>query len=247
MATKTEVQQHLDKVAAKALEHSEAHIYGAGLIKEAVFGFNDGLVTVLALTAGVAGAVSENRIIVLAAVAALVASAISMTLAAYISTKSQVEYYKKEVEREKKEIEVNPEFEKAELVEMYRRKGFNKKEIDTIVKRITSDKDLMLKVMLAEELRLIQEKFDNPYKSGLVMGTATVIGAAIPIIPFFFLQHNSALITAAIFGISGLFAIGALKTKFTERNWLKSGFENMAIGVIATGVSYALGIFAGGL
>ena len=96
-----EIREHLDWAATKSISHSEAHTPGAGLIREAVFGFNDGLVTVLALAAGVSGAISENRIVILAAVAAAVAGTISMSLGAYISTKSQVEYYKSEVERER--------------------------------------------------------------------------------------------------------------------------------------------------
>ena len=242
-----DIRKHLDRAATKATVHSETHTPGAGLIREAVFGFNDGLVTVLALAAGVAGAISENRIIILAAVAAAVASSISMSLAAYISTKSQVEYYKSEVERERKEIKEDPEYEKAELAELYRRKGFTEKEINMLIKRISSDKELFLKVMLSEELHLEQERFESPYKSGLVMGIATMAGSFIPIIPFFFMQHPAALAVSAAIGISALFAVGALKTKFTERNWLKSGLENMAIGIVATGVSYVLGNFAGSI
>ena len=80
----------------------------------------DGLVSNTALVAGVAGGGAAPRTVVLSGVAGLVAGAISMALGEYTSVKTQNEQLDLEVAKERRELEVNPEGELAELVEMLR-------------------------------------------------------------------------------------------------------------------------------
>ena len=106
------------------------------LLREFIFGLNDGLVSTLSLLAGLSGALISNNIIILGGLAEIVAGSISMGLGAYISTKSEEEYYKSKIAKEKKSIEDIPSIEIKELKDLYRKKGFNKKEINLIVNKI---------------------------------------------------------------------------------------------------------------
>ncbi|HLD89294.1 MAG TPA: VIT1/CCC1 transporter family protein [Candidatus Nanoarchaeia archaeon] len=241
---KEAVRKHIDEKLKEKQAKEPWHFTEGGFLREATFGISDGIVTTLALVAGVTGATTESKIIVVAGLAGTFASAISMGLGSYISTKSQQEFYRSEIARESREIEETPEQEKEELRELYRRKGFNKREIEMIVKRIGSDKKIMLKLMMDEELGLGSQSFESPVKNGLTIGIADLLAAMIPVLPFFFTAPATALAIAVALSMLVLFLTGVYKTKFTRKSWIKSGLETMMVGAIATIVSYWLGAFS---
>src|SRR5262245_49359868 len=97
-----------------APHHEEWHSKSGKLIREVVFGANDGLVTLIGFLAGVTGALSSNHPIILAAVALIIAGSMSMAIGAYLSSKAQREYFEHEIARERWEIQTMPEVETEE-------------------------------------------------------------------------------------------------------------------------------------
>jgi vacuolar iron transporter family protein len=81
----------------------------------------------------------------------------------------------------------------------------------------------------------------NPVTSSLVMGLSVIIGAGIPLLSFFFWESYSGILPSIIVTIVGLFILGAAKTKYTMRNWFRSGIEIAAVGAIAALVGYGIG------
>lgn len=61
-------------------------------LREIVFGANDGVVTAIGFLVGMAGAVADQRIIVIAGVLTIIAGSASMALGNYLGVKSQNEY-----------------------------------------------------------------------------------------------------------------------------------------------------------
>ena len=82
----------------------------------------------------------------------MIAGAISMSLGTYISTKSQIEFYKREVKREREDMERLPKLERSHVKEIYRGKGFSGAELEKIVDKLTSNKRIWLDVLVNEEL-----------------------------------------------------------------------------------------------
>ena len=212
-----------------------------GFLREAIFGLNDGLVSTLALLAGLSGAVVDNWVIILAGLAEIISGSISMGLGAYISTKSESEYFKSKIEKERKNIIDLPNIEINEIKDIYRKKGFNEKEINLIVSKIIKHKSTWLDTIIHEKFG-IGEKFDDPKKMGLINGFSFVIGGLFPIIPFFILKTTAyPLLFGTIFALIILFVIGVLKSKFTNRNWFLSGIELVLVCLIAASLSYFAG------
>ena len=210
------------------------------LLREFIFGLNDGLVSTLSLLAGLSGALISNNIIILGGLAEIVAGSISMGLGAYISTKSEEEYYKSKIAKEKKSIEDIPSIEIKELKDLYRKKGFNKKEINLIVNKITKHKATWLDTLIHEKIG-IEENFEDPKKMGLTNGLYFIIGGLFPILPFFFFQASFPLLMGTVFALIVLFIIGILKSRSTGRNWFVSGLELAVICLIAASLSYLAG------
>ncbi|MHA2028940.1 MAG: VIT1/CCC1 transporter family protein, partial [Candidatus Kariarchaeaceae archaeon] len=135
----------------------EEHMAFRNYMRDLILGANDGLVSVFALVVGVAAGGFLPEEVLLTGIAGMVAGAISMSIGEYISTKSQEEVYDAERELEKKHIEDNFEHEVGELREFYTDKGFEGELLETIVQKIASDPEVLLKEMMMAEFGVLEE------------------------------------------------------------------------------------------
>ena len=122
----------------------------------------------------------------MAGLAEMLGGAVSMGLAAFISARSQIEFYESEVDRERYEIKRFPEHERDEIRGIYKQKGFSGPLLDQIVTHITGDPDRWADVMMREELGFTEENFESPLKSSMVVGASYLIrrggaGRAVPV------------------------------------------------------------------
>lgn len=225
------------------LRRERWHKRGGGWIGDAIYGANDGLGAVFGIVSGVAGATAgNNQAVLIAGLAGMMASALSMGSGAYLATKSEREIYQAEIDRERREIEEDPEEEKEELALFYQLKGFSEEESHTLADRLSTQPEQFLNALAHEELNLNQESFPNPLVAALSAAVSTGIGAFIPIIPFFFLTGIAAVIWAAVISLVAHFAVGAAKTVITGRSWLVSGTEMTVVGAVEAVITYALGV-----
>src|SRR5690242_19811268 len=225
------------------LRRERWHKRGGGWIGDAIYGANDGLGAVFGIVSGVAGATTGNsRVVLIAGLAGMLASALSMGSGAYLATKSEREIYQAELDRERKEIEADPEEEKEELALFYQLKGFTEEESWRLAERLSERPEAFLGALAHEELGLNEESFPNPILSAASAAISTGIGAFIPIIPFFFLGGLAAVLWAAGISLVAHFAVGAAKTLITGRSWLVSGAEMTVVGAIEAIITYMLGV-----
>ena len=100
--------------ATPKAEHHHSDVSG-GWLRAATFGAMDGLVTNIALIAGVGGGGVSPHTIVLTGVAGLVAGAVSMGLGEYTSVRTSNEQVAAELDKELRELRNNPDAEADEL------------------------------------------------------------------------------------------------------------------------------------
>jgi len=225
----------------RKLGHQAEHEKGK-FIRHFIFGAEDGLISTLGFLSGITGAGLSHFTIAIAGVAEVFAAALSMGIGTYLSSKSQTELIKRNIEIEKIHIEKYPQLEKKEVEDFYRKKGFKGIELKHIVNKICSNKKVLLKEMLTSELGIFPKRFENPLKSAVVMFISFIILAMIPLLPFI-LIGNSPLTYSIIFTLIVLFLVGATKTRLTKRNWFYSGLEMLVLGLVATIVTFYIGEF----
>lgn len=226
------------KPTGETNEHSAVRNY----VRDLVLGFNDGLVSVYAVVAGVAGAALGTREIAIAGLAAAVAGALSMGLGEYLSTKSQSEYYAAEAQREREHIRRYPKLEREEVHEMLEAKGYPPEMVGPIAEHIVSDEDRFVEFMMREEFGVGQESERSPWIAmGLVM-LAFVVGAALPLLPYLLgLAPFNALGVATALSLSGLFAAGATKALTAGLPPWRSAVEMTLLGALAAAVTFGVG------
>jgi VIT1/CCC1 family predicted Fe2+/Mn2+ transporter len=228
------------------LKRERWHGRGGSWVADAIYGVNDGLGAVFGIVSGVAGATNnQQHYVLVAGLAGMLASALSMGAGAYLAVKSEAEVYEAEIAREKAEVEENPEEEIEEMALFYQLQGFSAEESQKMAERLAEQPEQLVQAMAQSELGLSEHRFPSPWKSATSASVSTAIGAFIPIVPFFFMTGLPAVIAAFIVSIIAHFAVGAVKSLITIRSWWASGFEMTLVGVIEAAVTYGLGLAFG--
>lgn len=224
--------------------HLEQHRMVGSKMRELILGGQDGLVNVLGLVLGVAGATTSTRIVVIAGLAALAAESLSMAAVAYTSSNAAKAYYVREKAREYQEVKDDPEEEREEIRRIYQAKGFSGTLLNRVVEHITREEDRWVDVMMKEELELTEEKSDSLSQAGLV-GLSTIIGSLVPLLPFFFMPVAPAIPVSVVLTCAVLFGVGAFKARVTVGTWWKAGLEMAVIGLAAAILGYGIGVWLG--
>jgi VIT1/CCC1 family predicted Fe2+/Mn2+ transporter/rubrerythrin len=236
--TAANLQGRLDVI----LHRESWHKRGGGWIGQAIYGANDGLGSVFGIVSGVAGATAGGPAVLVAGLAGMMASALSMGSGAYLAAKAEREVNQAEIDRERRELETHPEEEMEELSLFYQLKGVPEDEANTLAKRLVAQPEQALRTLTSEELGFNDQALSNPWVEAVSATLSTALGAFIPIIPFFFTRGYPAII--ASFAISTLahFLIGAAKTIVTGLSPWTSGLEMTLVGLGEALITYMLGI-----
>ena len=233
------VRQHLDEERRSASLLSE--------IREAVFGAQDGLTSVLAVVSTVGGATGEPFSVLIAGLAATLAGVFSMAAGEYMSSKSQREIFEAQIASEAAEVEQRPAEAEAEVAFMLQEEGLERAAAFRVARELASSNRVLLKTMVEKELGLVVEDDNNALRGALVMGGAFGLGGLVPILPYLFLPIGPAIYVSVVLTGLALFAMGVAKSRWTHRHWLPSGLEIFLLGACAGVAGYFFGTFLPGL
>ncbi len=145
------------------------------------------------IVSGVAGATAGGPAVLIAGLAGMMASALSMGSGAYLATKADREVGEAEIRRERQELEQHPEEEQEELALFYQLKGVPEDEAKALAARLIANPESALKTLASEELGLSEQSYPSPWKAAVSASLSTAAGAFIPIVPFFFTRGYPAI------------------------------------------------------
>ena len=226
--------------------HDHRDVTG-GWLRPAVFGVTDGLVSNTALLAGVAGGLhggtGASQTLIITGLAGLVAGAFSMATGEYVSVASQVELTRAEIEVEKAEIARVPEAEQAELAAVYRSRGVDAEVAAEVSRQLSRDPEQAWRVHAREELGVDPDDLPSPWTAAASSLGAFAVGALLPLLPYL-LGAGSLLLPVLLAGL-GLFAAGALVSRFTNRSVLYTGARQLLLGGAAATLTYLIGRVVG--
>jgi len=231
----------------------EKHSGAAGkYIKSIVYGGLDGIITVFAVVASIAGAGLDVSVVIIMGVASLLADGISMGMGDYLSSKAENDYTSEERKREMWECENYIEGEISEMVTIYTNKGMSEKDATTIVTTMAKYREIFVDTMMVEELGLMPvDGSDSPLKNGFVTFGAFLIFGCIPMIAYIAasagdkshsMQHvEGAFIIASGVTLITMFLLGTLTAKFSPTKWYISGAWICGNGGAAAAIAYLIG------
>ncbi|MEK6968872.1 MAG: VIT1/CCC1 transporter family protein [Nanoarchaeota archaeon] len=213
------------------------------VIRDFVFGMEDGLVSNLGLVLGVYIGGGNTFAIILAGLASMFAGAFSMSAASYLSAKSQREVFENEIKTVEINLKQDPSKFLKEMKTLLKQEGFDDDEVKIMCNHFKKHStSTFFKNYIQKKLGLAKERFDLPLRNALVMFLSFLVGSLFPIAPFILLNKDVAIFVAIVLTILALFIVGFVKTLFTKKNWFKSGIEIAAIGLLAGLFGYVAGL-----
>lgn len=214
------------------------------LLSDFILGSQDGLVNVLGILLGLVAAGAPVHLIIVAGLAALAAESLAMAAVAYTSTEARRKLFHSEVAREEREMRDVPELEREEVRVILRRWGYEGEEVEDMLRRIERKPKAWLDLMMAFELNLSPVPAEAPRQSAGIVGAATLIGHAIPLVPFFVLPAEPIRAAIAAVVVSGftLFLIGWYEAKLTIGSLWTSAVRMTIIGLGSGVAGFLIGL-----
>ena len=242
MAIATESAEHAQNLSESMGREGEPWhtTAGSGYLRSVVYGFNDGLTANFGLVAGVIGANVAPRLVIVTGVAGALADALSMGASGYLAAKSESEVAARQIAIEKEEIRLMPDLEEQELAIILEAKGLAPDRARETAQAMMQDPKQALDTKVQEELG-IQAPSVTPLVDGAVTGTATAVGALIPLVPFFTMEADAAIWVSLTAAMLAHFAVGAARSIFTGRSLWASGRDMFLVGFGVAAAGYLIG------
>ena len=228
----------------------------SGNFRAAVFGANDGLVSNLALVAGISASGVPATTVLLTGVAGLLAGALSMGAGEYVSVRSQRELLEASNPDPRSDIAVpDLDVDANELILVYRARGMSEADAAARARRMLaaqrpSTRPLVLPGVPGVSVGDGERDEHETVGTGLGAAAASFCffasGAIIPIIPFLFgLSGVIALVVAAALVGLALLGTGAVVGLLSGARPLARALRQLAIGFGAAVATYLLGLLFG--
>ena len=220
---------------------------GGNQLRAAVLGANDGLVSNLSISMGVAGASSGGHAVLIAGLAGMMAGALSMAIGEWLSVQSARELYAHQVKVESEELLMVPDEEEEELTLIYQSKGLTAEQSRLMAKSIIGGDHIRAVDTLAREELGIDpgELGGSAWVAALTSFFLFAAGAIVPISPFFVASGMPAVVASIAVSALALMVVGAAITVVTGSSVLKTGGRQVLLGMFAAAVTFGLGTLVG--
>lgn len=224
---------------------SEEHYTNrSGWLRAAVLGANDGILSTTSLAIGIAAASATREPIVLAALAGLVAGALSMAAGEYVSVSSQSDIETADLAREKTELENMPDSELKELANIYRQRGLDENLALQVATQLSAHN--ILEAHARDELGINEITQAKPMLAALASAASFIIGGLLPLLVSIFApiklmviyQYGFAIVFLALSAVIAAKAGGSSRKKAV----LRICFWGTAAMLMTALVGYLFGV-----
>ncbi len=215
----------------------------ANRIRAGVLGANDGIVSVAGLVLGVVGATTDNKAILFAGLAGLVAGALSMATGEYVSVSSQRDTEHAAVQKEMRELAEDPEGELKELAGLYVKRGLSADLAHQVALELTEHDALAAHSEV--ELNIAPGEYVNPWTAALSSMVAFTIGALIPLLAIVFAPESARVVVTVVAVIIALAVTGYLSATLAGSPVSRAILRNIVGGSLAMAITYAVGLAVG--
>lgn len=210
-----------------------------GWLRAAVLGANDGLISTSSLVVGVAAAAPSPGAVLVAAVAGLVAGALSMAAGEYVSVSSQSDTESADLAKERGELAASPEAERAELAGIWRARGLSADLAAQVADQLTAHD--ALGAHARDELGIHAMTRARPIQAAVASAASFAVGAAPPALLAALLPAGA--LAAGIVGVTIglLLLLGAVAAWLGGAPLLRGALRVAFWGAVAMGCTAGVG------
>jgi VIT1/CCC1 family predicted Fe2+/Mn2+ transporter len=212
-------------------------------LRAGVLGANDGIVSTAGIVMGVAGATSERTPVLIAGIAGLVAGALSMGAGEYVSVSTQRDSERSMLALEAEELEKMPETELRELAKIYERKGLSHTLARQVAEELTAHDALAAHA--EAEFGIDKDNLTNPWHAAFASMVAFTVGALLPLLVITLSPHSARIWATVVAVALALAVAGFLSARLGYSPWGRAVARNVGGGLVAMGITYAVGAAVG--
>ena len=214
-------------------------------IRDAILGMNDGLVEVLSVTAGLVGAYGDPFHVALSGLVVGVAGALSMGVGAFASVRAQRQVHEGVLSQVKTAVRYAAGVFKERVKEYMVRKGFSEETSKSVAEESARDPRLLSRVVAEEEYGLREEALEDPVKAGLYTGLFYILGAALPLLPYFLgIPVLTAMALSLFTAAAALAVTGSLVALSANLPVKRKAIEMVLLGLGSAAVTFGIGRLA---
>jgi VIT1/CCC1 family predicted Fe2+/Mn2+ transporter len=226
------------------VEDNEQHyITRSNWLRAAILGANDGILSTASIAIGVAAASKTSEPVILAALAGMVAGALSMAAGEYVSVSSQSDIETADLQREQEALDNFPEVELKELALIYEERGLDLETAMLVATKLTEHD--ALGAHARDELGLHEMNQAKPFQAALASGAAFIFGAMLPFIVTIFVPLKYQVEAQYVFSILFLLVLGSVSARIGGSSLPKSIMRITFWGTAAMGLSALVGYLFG--
>jgi vacuolar iron transporter family protein len=215
-----------------------------GWLRAAVLGANDGIVSTASLVVGIAAANTGRSEILIAAVAGLVAGAMSMAAGEYVSVSSQADTEKADLAREKQELATDDAAERIELTNIYVERGLDKELAARVAEQLMAHD--ALEAHARDELGLSETTMARPIQAALASAASFAAGAALPVLLAILTPLGGMIPVVAVSALVFLAILGAIAARAGGASMLTGAARVTFWSALAMAATALIGNLVGG-
>jgi VIT1/CCC1 family predicted Fe2+/Mn2+ transporter len=210
-------------------------------------GADDGIVSVASIAIGVVATGAAHTAVLAAAIAALVAGAMSMAAGEYVSVSSQRDTEFGDLAQERDELASDPAGEARELAGIYRQRGLPAELADQVAAALMASDPLAAHAR--DELGLSETTRPRPMQAALSSATSFILGGVLPVIALVVAPTADATAAVILSAVAALVILGAAGAKAggaaIGRAALRVGVGGTLAIAVTAGVGHLFGTVTG--
>lgn len=223
--------------------HDGSHASRLNWLRAGVLGANDGIVSIAGLVVGVAGATTDSRPVLLAGVAGLAAGALSMAGGEYVSVSTQRDSEQALLAKERRELAEMPHLELQELTEMYAAKGLTEDVAAEVARQLTAHDALAAHAEI--ELGIDPHDLTSPWDAAFASMIAFAIAGTLPLLAITLPSVSLRVPITVAAVVVALTLTGWVSARLGKSRPLPAIVRNVGVGVVAMGLTFAVGLVVG--
>lgn len=227
-----------------AKRHREQHnLENSGWLRAGVLGAIDGIVSTASLVIGVTASHATHNSVLVAGVAGLVAGAMSLTTAEYVSMQSQADAERAALESQRVELEENPKGEHRELTGVYVGRGLDPALATRVAKGLMAHD--ALGAHARDRLGITGVLSAKPLQAAGASAVSFSVGALLPLLVVLVAPTEYLIPAVAVASLLFLAILGGLAARTGGANVLRGVVRITFWSALAMGVTAGIGAAVG--
>lgn len=213
------------------------------IIRAAVMGANDGILSVSGIVIGVAGATTSSFAIFIAGFAGALAGTVSMAMGEYVSVHSENDAQKKAIIQQKSALQDRYQEEFNFVKERYMQQGISKELALTATTELMNQDPLG--TTIKERYGFSQHHEISAVSAAVASMIAFPLGSLLPMLAITLLPENIRIMATGIAVLIALGITGFMAARLSGADEQKATIRNIMAGVFTMIITYLIGSLIG--